>query len=127
MNAAIARIPGETSAPAKWHVFSKYPSWGTTDLGSGDIYINPSVPASYLYAVAAHEWSHVKSMYDYGFHVDVAENAMMAVFGVQPATAAEYAADCMARLLGATWTNYTSCSNPAWRAAAATLLAGGQL
>jgi hypothetical protein len=123
----VARIPGYRTGIATWTVTSSYGHWGMTDLNSGAIYISPSVPTRLLYAVAAHEWSHALSMHVYGGNVDQAVVAMDAWFGGSGLLGAERAADCMARQLGATWTNYTSCSDSRWRAGAAQLLAGQPL
>ena len=122
---AVARIPGYSShAPTRWVATSRYGHYGATDLGTGVVYVNPSVPSSLLDSVVRHEWSHVLTMRVYGGNVSAALAGTRAVFGGSGITGAERAADCMAIRLGATWTHYTSCSDPAWRAAAGRLLAG---
>ena len=44
------------------------------------------------------------------------------LFGQSGEYGLEIEADCMARVQGATWTNYTSCSNAAWRSYATKLV-----
>jgi hypothetical protein len=126
LNAAIARIPTYYPGGAKW-VVENTGWWGTSDWFNDVIYVSPTVPESKLYDVASHEWSHIKSVHDYGGAVSTAKSAMAAYFGGGPTMGPEYAADCMALLQGATWTNYTSCSNPTWRAGARLLLEGHRL
>jgi hypothetical protein len=122
---AVSRIPGYSShTPTRWVLTSRYGHYGATDLASGVVYVNPSVPSSLLDSVVRHEWSHVLTMRVYGGDVPGALAGTRAVFGGSGMTGVERAADCMAIQLGATWTHYTSCSDPAWRAAAARLLAG---
>lgn len=127
-----ARIPGYRSRkPARWVLSNRYPgTWGVTDWYHDTIYISPSVPTSYLPSVVRHEWSHELSVRAYGGDVAAAVRAMNRVFGGPGTTGirgAEYAADCMAIELGATWTHYTTCQPPHWRYAAATLLRGRRL
>ena len=86
--------------------------------------ISPSVPLRRLDAVVRHEWSHVLQSRAYGGDTPAMLAALDASFGPR---GVEVAADCMARQLGATWTHYTACADPRWRAAAATLLAGRRL
>jgi len=85
------------------------------------------VPASKLYDVAVHEWSHILTVRDYGGNVQLATTATTAYYGGAGLNGAEDAADCMAILQGAGWTGYTSCSSPRWRAGARQLLAGRRL
>lgn len=127
LNAAIARIPSYAEGTARWVVSSRYGHWGTADWYHGVIYVAPSVPAGYLYDVAVHEWSHELSVRDYGGDVDAAVRAMDTFFGGSGLVGAERAADCMAILQGATWTDYTSCRDRRWRAGAGRLLHGGRL
>jgi hypothetical protein len=112
-------------------ISGKYGSnWGTADWYHDTIYISPRVPAPYLPSVARHEWSHELSARAYGGDVAAAVRAMNRVFGGPGATGmrgAEYAADCMAIRLGATWTHYTGCRKRAWRRAAARLVRGRRL
>ena len=127
LNAAIARIPTYRSGASRWVVSSKYDFWGTADWYHDVLYVDPSVPTDKLYDVAVHEWSHELSVLDYAGDVAAATRAMNATFGGAGLTGPERAADCMAILQGAGWTHYTTCTNPAWRAAAARLVAGKTL
>ena len=127
LNAAIARIPTYRSGAAHWVVSSKYDFWGTADWYHDVLYVDPSVPVDKLYDVAVHEWSHELSVLDYGGDVVAATRAMNVAFGGAGLTGPERAADCMSILQGAGWTHYTTCTNPAWRAAAARLVAGKRL
>jgi len=123
MMAAVGRIPGYRKGDATWVISSAYGHWGMADLGRGIVYISPGVPANRMYDVVAHEWSHVLSVKPYDFDAMAAVRAMNGYFGGSGLTGAERAADCMARILGATWTHYTPCSDQHWRAGARTLLA----
>jgi hypothetical protein len=123
MQQAVARIPGYRQGLATWRMGSGGP-WGLTDLYTGVVTISTSVPANRMYDVVAHEWGHVLSMSDYGFDVRTAAGALDAAFG---GNGLELAADCMARVLGAQWTNYTACTSSVWRTAAQVLVAGHRL
>jgi hypothetical protein len=128
----VGRIPGyRYHSPARWVISNRYPgTWGVTDWYHDTIYISPSVPTSYLPSVVRHEWSHELSVRAYGGNVAAAVRAMNHVFGGPGRTGirgAEYAADCMAIQLGATWTHYTTCRLPSWRAAASQLLHGHRI
>jgi hypothetical protein len=124
LSRAVARIPGYSAhRPTRWVSTSKYGHWGATDLGSGTVYISPSVPASRLDDVVRHEWSHVLAIRVYG-SASATIAGLDAYFGGSGMVGVERAADCMARQLGATWTNYTSCSSAAWQRGAAHLLQG---
>jgi hypothetical protein len=127
LNRAIARVPGYRSGIATWTVSRRYGHWGTTVLASGRIYISPTTPKSKLYSVAAHEYGHALTSANYGRHWQAMGLAMNRWFGGGVVIARERAADCIARAMGATWTNYTVCSNPHWRAGARILLAGKRL
>ena len=127
LNAAIARIPTYRSGASHWVVSSKYDFWGTADWYHNVLYVDPSVPVDKLYDVAVHEWSHELSVLDYAGDVVAATRAMNKTFGGSGLTGPERAADCMSILQGATWTHYTTCTNPAWRAAASRLVAGKTL
>lgn len=121
---AVARIPGYGAhRPTRWVLTGQYGHWGATDLNSGTVFISPSVPASRLDSVVRHEWAHVLQIRVYG-SASATIAGLNAYFGGSGITGAERAADCMALQLGATWTNYTSCSSAAWRRGAAHLLAG---
>jgi hypothetical protein len=123
LNQAIARIPTRSETAARWVVASPYGHWGTTDWYHDVIYISPSVPLSLLYSVAVHEWSHVLSVHVYG-SVPTTVQALDLAFGAAGMNGAELAADCMARLQGATWTGYTSCARTDWREMSQRLLSG---
>jgi hypothetical protein len=125
--AAVARIPGYTPADARWVVSDAYGSWGTADWYHAVVYISPRVPQARLYDVAVHEWSHLLSVRTYAGDVDQAVAAMNAYYGGSGLAGAERAADCMALLLGARWTHYTTCSTPGWRTGADRLLKGERL
>jgi len=127
LDAAIARIPTYRPGAAIWLVSNRYGHWGTADWYHATLYIAPGVPVSRLYDVAVHEWSHELSVLAYAGDVDAAVSAMNAVFGGSGLVGAERAADCMAKLQGASYTHYTSCVNHDWRRAAARLLAGQRL
>jgi hypothetical protein len=122
MMAAVARIPGYRNGDATWVISSAYGHWGMADLGRGIVYVSPRVPANRMYDVVAHEWSHVLSVKPYDSDAMGAVRAMNAYFGGSGLTGAERAADCMARILGATWTHYTPCTDARWRSGARTLL-----
>jgi hypothetical protein len=124
---AMSRIKGLKTFHVTWRLQSNDGHWGTADWYTDTIWISPRVPANRFFDVAVHEWSHLKSVHDYGGDVNAAVAAMNRYFGGSGLVGAERAADCMARLQGATWTHYTSCGQAYWRHGAARLLAGGQL
>ena len=104
--------------------------YGATDLASATIYISPTVPSGTVLSVVRHEYAHVVSMRTYGGDVAAAVAAMSRSFGgpsPRGSGGAERAADCMAKALGASWFNYTTCPMPAWRASAARLIGGRPL
>jgi hypothetical protein len=127
MMAAVARIPGYRQGDATWVISSAYGHWGMADLGRGIVYVSPGVPANRMYDVVAHEWSHVLSVKPYDFDAMAAVKAMDSYFGGSGLVGAERAADCMARILGATWTHYTPCADAHWRTGARTLLSRQRL
>jgi len=127
LDAAIARIPSYRPGAAIWLVSNRFGHWGTADWYHATLYISPGVPVARLYDVAVHEWSHELSVLDYAGDVDAAVGAMNSVFGGSGLVGAERAADCMAKLQGASYTHYTSCLDAGWRRAAAQLLAGHRL
>lgn len=127
LNGAISRIPDYRSSGITWTVTSRYGHYGTTDLATSDIYISPNVPVSLLDSVVRHEYAHVVTVRVYEGQWRVAKSALNAAFGGSGMTGAERAADCMARLMGASWTNYTSCSSSSWRRNAELLLAGRRI
>jgi hypothetical protein len=127
MMRAVARIPGYHSGDAQWAISSAWGHWGVADLYGGTAYISPTVPADRMYDVVAHEWSHLLTVKAYGGDVMGALAATNSWFGGSNLTGEERAADCMARILGATWTHYTSCTNATWRQGARRLLARQRL
>jgi hypothetical protein len=127
LDLAIARIPTYRPGSTIWLVSNKYGHWGTADWYHATLYISPRVPSSRVYDVAVHEWSHELSVLDYAGDVSAAVAAMNAAFGGTGLTGAERAADCMAKLQGATYTHYTTCNDAAWRRAAGKLLVGDRL
>lgn len=127
LTAAVGRLLGHQSGTARWVLSSRYGYWGTADWYNNVVYISPKVPLRLLNSVVIHEWDHLLSVRPYGGDVVAAVAAMNAVFGGTGLVGAERAADCMARLSGAAWTHYTSCTDEAWRAGARLLLEGRQL
>ncbi|MCW2600757.1 MAG: hypothetical protein JWM02_2586 [Frankiales bacterium] len=127
LDQAIARIPGYQPGVITWLLQAKDGYWGTADWYHNVIWISPAVPANRMYDVVIHEWSHIKSVQVYGGDVSLAMQEMNRAFGGDNVTGAERAADCMARVRGATWTHYTDCQNSSWRSAASRLLAGQRL
>jgi hypothetical protein len=127
LNRAVSRIPNYRPGVATWTVTARFGHWGTTDLGNGRVYISPTVPASKLYSVVAHEYGHALGSKNWGWNWRAADAAMNRWFGGGTPTSRERAADCMALLQGATWTNYTICASTRWRQGARTLLAGNRL
>ena len=125
--AQVARIPTYRAGAARWVVSRAYDFWGTADWYHDVLYVSPDVPRSKLYDVAVHEWSHELSVLDYNGDVAAATAAMNAWFGGSGLTGPERAADCMAILQGATWTHYTTCTDPRWRAGAKLLVSGQPL
>jgi len=99
--------------------------WGFTDLSSGWITIEPSVPAWALYSVVAHEWAMSVAAADYAF--DFQQWPRSAARWTGRENGFELLADCAARELGAPWTYFTACTDRHWRAGAARLLAGHRL
>jgi hypothetical protein len=125
MMAAVARIPGASSA--HWFLVAKDGYWGTADWYHNAIYISPAVPANRIYDVVAHEWAHLLSVQVYGIDVPAATAAMNRWYGGTGVQGPEKAADCMAKELGAVWTHYTPCADARWRQGGAKLLAGQRL
>ena len=121
---AAARIPGYRLGVTQWRVSARYGHWGASDVWRHVVYISPKVPLSKLYSVVVHEWGHQLTVRAYHGAVSSAFAAMNAYYGGTGYVGAERAADCIARLLGATWTNYTACRSTRWRAGARRLIAG---
>lgn len=127
MMRAVDRLPGYRTGEARWVISSAWGHWGVADMANGIGYIAPTVPADRMYDVVAHEWSHILSVKAYDGDVTAALAAMNTYFGGSDLMGAERAADCMARLLGAGWTHYTSCQDSRWRDGARRLLARQRL
>jgi hypothetical protein len=125
--ATVARIPGYRTGDAVWSIRPGLGSWGMAVMGGATVYISPDVPADKLYDVVVHEWSHLLSIKAYNGDVTGAIAAMNRYFGGTDLVGAERAADCMARLLGASWTHYTSCTSTAWRDGARRLISRQRL
>jgi hypothetical protein len=123
LNRAVAALPNFHAGDATFVLKPGLGSWGLSDMGGGIVYISPTVPANRMYSVVAHEWGHVLSVKPYLPDAMAGVNAMNAWFGGSGLTGAERAADCIARILGATWTNYTPCTDAHWRDGARKLLA----
>jgi hypothetical protein len=104
------------SLPGNYIVADKG-SWGATDLSSGTVYIAPRTPLKYLKSVMLHESLHVRQGYVYG-NINAARAALSAFGGLEPV------ADCGARMLGATWTNYVTSCTDAMNHAARAILSG---
>lgn len=127
LDRAVAALPDFHPGDAVFQLKPGLGSWGLTNMGAGIVYVSPTVPADKMYSVVAHEWGHVLSAKPYKPDVMAGVNAMDAWFGGSGMAGAERAADCIARLLGATWTNYTPCTDAHWRDGARKLLAGQPL
>ena len=128
LNAAIARIPNYSPGMVRrWTYSDRYGHYGVTNLGTREITISPRVPPRLMYSVVVHEYSHALVVSGYRGDWAAADADLSRYFGSPAGRAREQAADCMALLQGATWTNYTSCTDANWRQAARTLLAGHRL
>lgn len=115
LNHAIRALPGYHPGWARWRVGGAALGWyATTDWYHAVVRVHRSVPKHRLYSVVAHEWSHIVQVRDYGGSVARAVRALHRYYGGHGILGAEYAADCMARLQGATWTHYTACNNRHW-------------
>jgi hypothetical protein len=119
---AVDRIPGYNGG-VTWVVTSRFGHWGVTDLDTQTVYISPYTPRPYVYSIVVHEWGHIVSVRDYDGDWHAMTRRLNEYFG-NDGLGRERAADCIARILGATWTNYTSCTDPKWRHGALELLAG---
>jgi hypothetical protein len=127
LDAAIARIPGYSAGGIRWSVTSRYGHWGATDLATSEIFISPAVSPGLLDSVVRHEYAHVVTVRAYGGDWRTAKSATNAAFGGSGRTGVELAADCMARAMGASWTQYTSCARQDWQQLSARLLSGRRL
>lgn len=124
LNIAIHALPTFHRRWARWVVGGPDGWWSTTNWYTRVIYIHRNVPKSKLYSVAAHEWGHILQARAYDGRVNTMIRALRRYYGGSGVMGAEYAADCMAKLQGATWTHYTSCHNRHWRRGARRLLRG---
>lgn len=127
LNRAIATIPSYRRGVATWVVDNAYGHYGATNLATRQIHIARTVPTSRLFSVAAHEYGHALTAVNYAGNEAAANAGLARYFRSGTTMNREYAADCMAILMGARWTHYTRCGNARWRFAAATLLHGGRL
>jgi hypothetical protein len=124
---AVGRIPAyRPGVVSAWVWSDRYGHYGATNLATREVTISPRVPTGILYSVVVHEYSHALAIWVYGSSAS-ADVALMRTFGGSAGTARERAADCMAIVQGATWTNYTSCGSSAWRQAARVLVSGRRL
>jgi hypothetical protein len=126
----IHEVPTYRPDQVHWRLSLSLDHWGQTDWTTHTITISVLVPLPYLYSVVVHEWSHELSVLDYGGNVWPAIHAMNRHFGGGGKTGiqgTEMAADCMAILQGATWTNYTNCTRPSWRRDARRLVDGHRI
>lgn len=80
-------------------------AWGATD--GHTVYIDPNVPADKRWSVMVHEYGHVLQVRRYG-NLNATAAAMNAIVGADASDKGptESNADCIAELLGATWTDY---------------------
>jgi len=108
--ALSARLPGT------WIVQDRG-AWGATDLNTGTVYIAPRTPLSKLSSVMYHESVHVLQGRVFGGRSGA--DAGLATYG-----GIEAVADCGARMLGATWTNYVQHCSAAQNHAASAILRG---
>lgn len=127
LDRAVAELPGPRDPSTHWVLTGAWGSWGTTDWYHDTVYVSPLVPADRVYDVVAHEHGHLLSVAAYDGDVDAAVAAMNSWFGGSGLLGAERAADCLARLQGATWTHYTACTDQHWQDGARMLLAHHQL
>jgi hypothetical protein len=124
----VDRIPFYQPGIARWVVRRGLPNYGLTDRSARIVYISPRVPRARLYDVVVHEWAHVVSTQGYGGNLRTADAAVLRWFGGGSTTRAiEIAADCVARVLGARWTHYTSCADTHLRYGARYLMVGWKL
>lgn len=127
LNHAIHRLPTYHPRWARWVVGGPSSWWSTTDWYARVIYIHRSVPTDRLYSVAAHEWGHILEARAYDGNIVRMVRRLHRYYGGSGLMGAEYAADCMAKVQGATWTHYTSCTRHSWRHGARRLLRGRPL
>jgi cell division septation protein DedD len=130
LSSVVERIPNYFPGVVHWKVSTSWRHYGTTDWDTNTVTISAFTPLNLLYSVVAHEWSHEIQAFDY--HRDFwglikSMNRHFGGAGSSGQRGVEYAADCMAIVLGATWTDYTSCHNNKWRQHAKRLLKGHRL
>jgi hypothetical protein len=109
-NSMKSKLPGT-------YIVADKGSWGATDLSSGTVYIAPRTPLKYLDDVMLHESVHVRQGRVYG-NISSARSALAPFGGLEPV------ADCGAKMLGATWTNYVKSCTSDMNHAARAMLAG---
>lgn len=128
MRRQVARIPLYQPGVARWVVVPDLAVYGVTSLRTRTIYLSPRIPRKLLYSVVAHEWGHVISTQAYGGDLHASQQAFKEWFGGgSMKVATERAADCIAVLLGASWTHYTGCRDEHWRLGALYLANGMKL
>lgn len=123
----VRRIPLYRPGVARWLVVEDLAAYGITSLRTSTVYLSPRIPRRLLYSVVAHEWGHVISTRAYNGDLVASQRAFKRWFGGSTRTALERVADCIALVLGATWTYYTSCADQRWRHGARSLAAGRPL
>lgn len=117
--AAAASLPGGGSG-ATFNPFAhpQNSSWGVTNLGTCEVWVNPSTPSGRILDVVRHEYGHVLQCRAFGGD----SQALIAASGGM--SEVERVADAIALRLGASWVNYTA--SPAdWEWAAADALLAG--
>ncbi len=130
VNSVLQRLPNYFPGIVHWKVSTSWNHYGTTNWDTNTITISAFTPANLLYSVVAHEWSHEIQAFVYHrdfWGVVKSMNKHFGGAGSSGQRGVEYAADCMAIQLGATWTDYTSCHNNKWRHYAKRLLKGHML
>lgn len=110
-NDMVTRLPGtyRIGEPAGCNC------WGVTPHDTDTVFVSPRTPVSRVADVMRHESGHIRMTRVYG-------SASKAYEGLKAYGGWEAVADCVARLIGARWTNYvTSCTAPMTTAARAIL------
>lgn len=121
----VTRIPFYRPELVHWVVRPGLANYGVTNLVTHTVYLSPRIPRRLIYSVVAHEWGHVISTRAYAGDLGAAGQAYLEWFGGASITVAfERAADCVAVILGARWTHYTSCQDSRWRDGARYLAVG---
>lgn len=130
LRSALQRLPNYFPGIVHWKLSASTKHYGTTNWDTNTITISAFTPLNLLYSVIAHEWSHEIQAFVYRrqfWRVVTVMNKHFGGPGTSGQRGVEYAADCMAILQGATWTDYTSCHDPKWRHEAKRLLHGHPL